>query len=53
MKVSNILWDTDDSTANLPSEKEITDPNATFENVMDYLSDMYGFCIKSLSVVFN
>lgn len=50
MKVTNIIWDTDGFSVEelgLPTEVEV--PSYLEEDeVADYLSDEYGFCIESL-----
>ena len=50
MKITNIDWDTDDEPIEgLPTEVTISEdiePDA----IADYLSDQYGFCIKSLCI---
>lgn len=50
MKITNIDWDTDgESIEGLPTEV-IINQHIDEDAVADYLSDEYGFCIKSLSI---
>ena len=46
IKVEGIVWDTDGKNANLPSE--IVIPDMDFDDVMDYLSDQYGWCVHTV-----
>lgn len=46
MKATNINWDTDGEEVDLPKEVPIPG-NVHPEDVADYLSDEYGFCIFS------
>lgn len=49
MKKVKVNWDTDSVNPveyNLPSEVEVPS-NVTEENVADWLSDEYGFCVES------
>ena len=47
MKATNIKWDTDgEYVSGLPTEVVIPD-NVDPEDVADWLSDTYGFCIFS------
>ena len=49
MKIAEIKWDTDGEVdLELPSEIEI--PDMEEDQVADYLSDCFGFCIFSFSV---
>lgn len=47
--VSDIDWDTDGQNVDLPTEIPIQG-NVPDEDIADYLSDHYGFCVKSFSV---
>ena len=50
MKVTNIVWDTDGCSAEelgLPTEVEVPSDIDEYD-VVDYLSDEYGFLIESL-----
>ena len=46
IKVEGIVWDTDCKNVNLPSE--IVIPNIDFDEVVNYLSDQYGWCIQTV-----
>ena len=49
MLVTDIVWDTDGENVELPTEVEI--PNDIEEDeIADYLSDEYGWCIESFNV---
>lgn len=54
MKVYNIMWDIDyyenddNETIILPTEIEI--PDMHIDDITDYLSDEYGFCIQGFSI---
>ena len=49
MKAININWDTDGEDINLP--KEVVVPaNLDVDEVADFLSDVYGFCVFSFSI---
>lgn len=46
IKVYNIEWDTDgEVNADLPKEVIIDNPADEIDDIADYLSDEYGFCI--------
>ena len=50
MKLFNIEWDTDgEYIADLPTEVEIL-CDVEGEDVTDYLSDIYGFCVFGYEV---
>jgi hypothetical protein len=49
MKVSNIKWETDGETIDLPSEVEVND-NMSDDEIADYLSDTYGWLVESFSL---
>lgn len=47
-RMVQVEWDTDDEEIPLPSVVEI--PNEIHKNdITDYLSDIYGFCVRSYS----
>ena len=51
MNVTNIKWETDGQTVDLP--KEVNIPRGMFntkEEIVNYLSDRHGFLIKSCSI---
>ena len=49
MKVVNIAWDTDgEDIDTLPTEVEI--PEMPEDEIADYLSDNFGFCVFSFSL---
>ena len=62
--VSEIEWDTDEEDVNLPTEREIPiryllyptecldncDITYVKDRIVEYLTDAYGFCIKSLVI---
>lgn len=50
MKVTNIVWDTDGySVEELGLPVEVDVPSEIEEDdIVDWLSDKYGFCIESL-----
>ena len=53
--VYNIVWDTDgdepdEVLADLPDEVEVPIIHHIDECIDDYLSDEYGFCVKSFAV---
>ena len=52
MYVTNIMWDTDGiSIDDLPEEVQISDSEKIGEDgVADYLSDVYGWCVKSFCI---
>ena len=47
--LSGIEWDTDGEDVELPTTVHITVRN--YEDVIDALSDKYGFCVKSVRVI--
>jgi hypothetical protein len=49
MKVSDIKWQTDGETIDLPSEVEVND-NMSDDEIADYLSDTYGWLVESFSL---
>ena len=49
MKAINIKWDTDDQVVDLPTEVEIPEGYSEDE-VVDYLSDEYGFCVFNFDI---
>lgn len=49
MLVSNIKWDTDGEIVDLPTEVEVGD-DLSDDEVADYLSDTYGWCVESFSL---
>ena len=49
MKAINIQWDTDNEMIDLPTEVEIPEGYSEDE-VVDYLSDEYGFCVFSFDI---
>lgn len=52
IKVSNINWDTDGEEVfpALPTEFESDNPDLNPDNVCDYLSDEFGFCIFNFDI---
>ena len=48
-KVTGIKWDTDGAEVNLPKQTIISCKNE--DQVVDKLSDMYGFCIESVETI--
>ena len=49
MKITNIIWDTDgEIVENLPKEVELPE-NTNIDDVADWLSDNYGWCVESFS----
>ena len=49
MKITNIIWDTDgEIVENLPKEVELPE-NINIDDVADWLSDNYGWCVESFS----
>ena len=53
MRAINIIWDTDGiSVDDLPEEVNIPEDEDTFndEDISDYLSDVYGWCVKSFDI---
>lgn len=49
MQVINIKWDTDGEVLDLPSEVEVP-TNLEIDDIADYLSDVYGFCVFSFEL---
>lgn len=49
MTAYNIVWDTDGEDVTLPNIVKIPD-GIKEEDVADYLSDKFGWCILSLNV---
>ena len=49
MKAINIKWDTDDQVVDLPIEVEIPEGYSE-DDVADYLSDEYGYCVFSFDI---
>ncbi len=57
--VSDIDWDTDGESVNLPNEVVISNPTPDMladvkedgygDSIADYLSDNYGFCVNNFS----
>lgn len=55
MKIFNIQWDTEDNGEFITSEDldlptNVDIPEMEEDEVADYLSDEYGWCIKSFEV---
>ena len=51
MEVTNIAWDTDGEDIDLPTEVEVPNDIACDEDeIADYLSDEYGWCVISFSL---
>ncbi len=49
-KITNIEWDTDGETVDdLPTETDIP-ADTDDEHIADYLSDRYGWCVKSFVI---
>jgi len=49
MRATDIVWDTDGEFVDLPSKVDIPD-DIDADEAADYLSDKFGFCIKSLCI---
>ena len=49
MKAINIKWDTDDQVVDLPTGVEIPEGYSEDE-IADYLSDEYGFCVFNFDI---
>ena len=50
IKATNIVWDTDGiSIDDLPEEVAIKD-DIEVEEIADYLSDVYGWCVESFNI---
>ena len=49
MKAINIKWDTDNEVIDLPTEVNIPE-GYDEDEVADYLSDEYGFCVFSFDI---
>ena len=50
MKVTGIIWDTDgEDIDGLPEEVNIPD-GIEEDDIADYLSDEYGWCVESFSI---
>lgn len=57
MKITNIVWDIDDEDredaevhASLPAEVIINDETMDDEDIADFLSDKFGWCVKSFCI---
>lgn len=57
MKITNIVWDIDDedredaeARASLPAEVIIDDETVDDEDIADFLSDKFGWCVKSFYI---
>lgn len=50
MKVSNIIWETDDVEIDLPTEVEVEDGLDDDDAIADYLSDTYGWLVISFTL---
>lgn len=55
MRITNILWDIDgedreDAEASLPTEITIDEKTVDEEDIADFLSDEYGWCVKGFCV---
>lgn len=48
MKITEIVWDLDGEEVELPTEVSI--PSMEEDEIADYLSDCYGFCIFSFNI---
>lgn len=46
----DIVWDTAGQPIDLPTTVTIEDESVEFDNVADYLSDKYGWCVYSLGI---
>ena len=51
MKAINIVWDTDGEEVDLPEEVSIPLDILNMEDITEYLSDKYGWCINSLEII--
>ena len=49
VKIVSVIWDTDGKDVSLPSEVEVP-AELKKEEIADYLSDKYGWLVKSFSV---
>lgn len=49
MKIESIVWETDNQEVDLPSEVDVPDYLDEFE-IADYLSDEYGWLVKSFEI---
>lgn len=55
MKITDILWDYSDSGIvpdDLPTEVEVSD-DLTADQIADYLTETYGWCVDSFAVPFR
>lgn len=57
LKATSIIWDMEDAVdaynegmANLPTEVELPSDMEDIDEIADYLSDEYGFCVVSFQV---
>lgn len=55
MRITNILWDIDgedreDVEASLPTEITIDEKTVDEEDIADFLSDEYGWCVKGFCI---
>jgi hypothetical protein len=50
VEVQGIDWDTDGEDVDLPSSvtMEVEDDDATYDDILDELSNEYGWCIKGV-----
>lgn len=57
MKAINIIWDLDDGDSDYALPKEVKFPNELFDDggynddVADYLSNEYGYCVSAFDIV--
>lgn len=57
MKAINIIWDLDDGDSDYALPKEVKLPNELFDDggynddVADYLSNEYGYCVSAFDIV--
>jgi len=49
-KAINIVWETDNEQITLPTEVEIPEQIDNINMIADYLSDKYGWLVKSFDV---
>ena len=53
LRATNIVWDTDDETVDLPTSIEIPEDITDEDKISDYLSDLTGFCHKGFTLENN
>lgn len=53
LRATNIIWDTDNETVDLPASIEIPEDITDEDEISDYLSDLTGFCHKGFTLENN